>query len=217
MQGRPGQDSEPWDRFSSDQLPSANGTGKRRAIPQRPPTMTRVDHPPAARRVARPQRQASPPSIWRRRLLILLGVFVVCGLLAWGIGYALVNFFIAINSSAGAASTASDFLANLSNRNYDQAYNDLDATITLNLTKDAFGKQAAKDDSCYGPITQFTEVENTATASGNTQSFTYSITRKNLARPYQLQLTLQKDSSSEWNITNYGNNNDLGPGQPPCS
>jgi hypothetical protein len=216
MQGRPSQDNEPWDRFNSDRLAAVNGTGKQRTIPQRPSTMPRVDTPPATYRVARPKRQSPPPANWRRRLLILLGIFIVCGLLAWGIGYAVVNFFLAVNASAGAANTASDFLTNLSTQNYNQAFNDLDATITVNLTKDQFSQQALKDDRCYGPITNFTEVANSATSQDNTQSYTYSITRSKLTKPYPLQLTLLKDPDGGWNITSYGNNDDLGPGQPPC-
>lgn len=219
MQGRPGQGNEPWDRSSSDRLAAVNGTGKQRAPLQRPSTIPRVDTPPPTQRVARPKRQASArtPTNWRRRLVILLAVFIVCGLLAWGIGYAVVNFFLAINAASGASTAASDFLGNLSTQSYDQAFNDLDATITVNLTKDQFRQQALRDDRCYGPITGFTEVQNSATLQGNTQSYTYSITRKNLSAPYQLKLTLEKDPNGNWDITHYGNNDELGPGQPPCN
>src|SRR5579875_93475 len=63
----------------------------------------------------------------------------------------------------------------------------------------------------------YTEVNGSATSSadGNTQSFTYTITRSKLTKPYQMQLTLQKDATGNWLITSYGN--DLGPAPPPAS
>src|SRR5215471_15787893 len=138
MQGRQGPGYDPWDRSSSDLFASANGSGKQRAIPQRPPGMTRVKRPPQTPRVGRPQRQNKPVRSWRRRLLTLIVIFLACGLLAWGIGYALVNYFVGIGSSAGAANTATDFMLALKSQNYDQAYHDLDATITIKVTSDAF-------------------------------------------------------------------------------
>ncbi len=207
MQGRQSQ--------GNDSLASANGTGrKQRTIPQRPPGMSRIDQPPATPRVARPQRQAPRPTNWRRRLLLLGGAFVVCGLLAWGIGYALFNFIAGINASAGAATTASDFLNNLANRNYDQAYRDLDATITVQVSSDEFQQQAQNDDHCYGSVTNYTELEGSATTQDNTQSYSYTITRSKLSKPYQLHLTLQQDNYGDWKITSYGN--DLGPQPPTC-
>ena len=71
MQGRQGQGNDPWNRSSSGPHVEANGTGKQRALPQRPPGMTRIERPPQTPRVNRPQRQAQPPKSWRRRLLIL--------------------------------------------------------------------------------------------------------------------------------------------------
>jgi hypothetical protein len=216
MQGRQGPGYDPWDRSSGDLLATANGSGKQRAIPQRPPGMTRVEHPPHTPRVGRPQRQNKPPRSWRRRLLILAVVFLACGLLAWGIGYALVNYFVGIGSSAGAANTATDFMLALKSQNYDQAYNDLDAKITISITRDAFKQMAQQDDHCYGPVTDFNEVAGSAIASAdnNTQSYTYDVTRSKLAKTYKLTLTLQKDPNGNWDITRYGN--DLGPATPTC-
>ncbi len=216
MQGRQGPGYDPWDRSSGDLLATANGSGKQRAIPQRPPGMTRVEHPPQTPRVGRPQRQNKPPRSWRRRLLILAVVFLACGLLAWGIGYALVNYFVAIGGSAGAANTAADFMLALKSQNYDQAYNDLDAKITISVTRDAFKQMAQQDDHCYGLVTDFNEVSGSAIASAdnNTQSYTYDVTRSKLAKTYKLTLTLQKDPNGNWDITNYGN--DLGPATPTC-
>jgi hypothetical protein len=216
MQGRqsPGHDSG--DRFSGDLLAAANGSGKQRAIPQRPPGMTRVEHPPKTPRVGRPQRQNKPPKSWRRRLLLLTVIFLACGLLAWGIGYALVNYFVAIGGSAGAANTATDFFLALKSQNYDQAYKDLDANITISLTGDAFKQMAQQDDHCFGPVTDFNEESGSAVVSvdNNTQSYIYDISRSKLAKTYKLTLTLQKDPNGNWDITHYGD--DLGPTTPTC-
>ncbi len=216
MQGRQGPGYDPWNRSSSDLLASANGSGKQRAIPQRPPGMTRVENPPQTPRVGRPQRQNKPPGSWRRRLLILAVIFLGCGLLAWGIGYALVNYFVGIGSSADAANTATDFMLALKSQNYDQAYHDLDAKITISLTADAFKQMAQQDDHCYGLVTDFNEVSGSAISSpdNNTQSFTYDVTRSKLTKTYKLTLTLQKDPNGNWDITSYGN--DLGPATPAC-
>ena len=216
MQGRQGQGNDPWNRSSSGPHVAANGTGKQRAIPQRPPGMTRIERPPQTPRVSRPQRQA-PPKSWRRRLLVLAGVLLACALLAWGIGYALVNYFEGINNSAGAANTATSFLLALKSQNYDQAYGDLDANITISLTKTDFTKMAQADDHCYGPVTDFNEQQGSATISADntTQGYTYDMTRSKLSKTYPLTLTLQKDSNGDWDITRY-DNNDLGPTPPTC-
>jgi hypothetical protein len=216
MQGRQGPGYDPWDRSSGDLLATANGSGKQRAIPQRPPGMTRVEHPPHTPRVGRPQRQNKPPRSWRRRLLILAVIFLACGLSAWGIGYALVNYFVGIESSAGSANKATDFMLALKSQNYDQAYNDLDAKITISVTRDAFKQMAQQDDHCYGLVTDFNEIAGSAIAQAdnNTQSYTYDVTRSKLAKTYKLTLTLQKDPNSNWDITSYGN--DLGPATPAC-
>ncbi len=216
MQGRQGPGYDSWDRSSSGPQAASNGTGKQRAIPQRPPGMTRIEHPPQTSRVNRPQRKAPPPKSWRRRLLFLVVVILACGLLAWGIGYALANYFIGVGNSSGAANTTSDFLLALKGQNYDQAYDDLDAKITISLTKDQFTRMAQADDHCYGPVTDFNEQAGSATisADNNTQGYTYHMTRSKLTKTYPLTLTLQKDPNGNWNITSYGN--DLGPAPPTC-
>ena len=221
MPGRPGQDNDAWDRLSSGPLAATNGTGKQRAIPRRPPGMTRVDRPPQTPRVGRPKRE-NPPPRRGRRLLILGLILLACGLLAWGIGYALVSYFTGIGASSGAANTASDFLNSLATQNYNQAYKDLDASITLQVQPDDFTAEAQQDDRCYGTVTTFNEVEGSATTSSDnaTQSYTYTITRTN-AKPYQLHLTLHYDNNyDKWYITNYGDGsnkaNNLAPGLPAC-
>jgi hypothetical protein len=218
MQGRQGPGYDPSDRSSGKLFAATNGngSGKQRAIPQRPPGMTRVEHPPQTTRVARPQRRPKPPKSWWRRLLMFAIVFVACGLIAWGIGYALVNYFVGIGNSSGAANTAADFLLALKSQNYDQAYNDLDAKITISVTKDEFKQMALADDHCFGQVTDFNEVPGSATTSADstTQSYTYNVTRNKLTKTYKLTLTLQKDPDGNWDITNYGG--DLGPTTPSC-
>jgi len=179
--------------------------------------MTRIERPPQTLRVSRPQRQAQPPKSWRRRLLILAVVLLACALLAWGIGYALVNYFVGIGNSAGAANTATDFLLALKSQNYNQAYHDLDAKITISLTQDEFTKMAQADDHCYGQVTDFNEQQGSATTSADntTQSYTYDMTRSKLAKTYPLTLTLQKTPDGDWDIISY-DNNDLGPAPPTC-
>lgn len=218
MQGRQGPGYDPRDPSSGKLLAITNGNsnGKKRAIPQRPPGMARVEHPPQTTRVARPQRQPKPPKSWRRRLLLFAIVFVACGLIAWGIGYALVNYFVGIGSSAGAANTATDFMLALKSQNYDQAYNDLDAKITISVTKEEFKQLALADDHCFGQVTDFNEVPGSAFTStdNSTQSYSYDVTRNKLKNTYKLTLTLQKDPDGNWDITNYGG--DLGPTTPTC-
>ena len=228
MPGRQSQDNEPWDTSSSQRLAAfnGNGTGKQRSIPQRPSNMARVNRPPNTPRVARPQREEPKPRSWRRRTLTWSIVFIVCALLACGIGYAAVNFFTALNASQGPANTVTDFLSNLQSQNYTNAFNDLAPTLTIQITQQQFTQQAQDDDRCYGPVTDYSEVANSATTStdGKTQGFTYTITRTLNNKPgtYQLHLTLQQDTSGNWKISSYSNgsssnSNDLGPGSPPCS
>ncbi len=220
MQGRQGRGKDPWDRTSRDNNDSLNGSGKQRAVPQRPPGMARLDTPPAVQRVARPQRQAKPRRSRGRRLLIGMIVLAIGVMLVFGIAYGIANLFIATSNSAGPANTATDFLLNLRDLHYDLAYKDLDATITVPLHPEDFQKMALADDRCYGPIKDFNEVEGSAIVSGNIQSFTYDMTRSKLTKTYQLTLTLQKDSDGNWDITKIvdgdGTVNDLGPAPPTC-
>src|SRR5439155_15148613 len=144
----------------------------------RPPG-PRVDALPPTPRVARPQHKPSSLHTLRRNALILIGVFVVCALLACGIGYAAFNYVNGLTASSGASTTANDFLNALSTGHYDQAYSDLDPTITLQLTGDQFKQQAGNNDRCFGPVTNYTEVPDSAVVqgNGNTLSYTYSLTR----------------------------------------
>ena len=219
MQGRQGQEYDPRDRSAGNLLATNNGhdSGKQRAIPQRPPGMPRVEHPPKKPRVARPQRQSKPAKRLGRRLLFIAIIFAVCAVIASIVGFALVNYFTGIGNSAGAANTATDFMLALKSQNYDQAYNnDLDAKITISITKDQFNQMALADDHCFGVVTDFNEVPGSAVSSANdsTQSYTYEVSRAKLTKTYRLTLTLQKDPDGNWDITSYGG--DLGPTTPTC-
>lgn len=216
MQGRQGQGYDFWDRSPGESFASANGSEKQRAIPQRPPGMTRIKQPPQTPRVSRPQHPNRTSKSWRRRLLVLGVILLACGLLAWGIGYALTNYFVGIGSSAGAANMATDFLLALKDSNYDQAYNDLDAKITISLTKDTFKQMALADDHCYGQVTDFKEEagSSTSSADNNTQTYAFDVSRSKMSKTYKLTLTLQKDPNGDWDITSYGD--DLGPATPSC-
>jgi hypothetical protein len=104
----------------------------------------------------------------------------------------------------------------LKSQNYDQAYNDLDAKITISVTKEEFKQLALADDHCFGQVTDFNEVPGSAFTStdNSTQSYSYDVTRNKLKNTYKLTLTLQKDPDGNWDITNYGG--DLGPTTPTC-
>ena len=211
MQGRQGSGGSSWDRPSERHNGSLNGTGKQRAIPQRPPGMARVDiNTMQMPRIARPQPQTPAPRKLRRLLLIIGSIFVVCAILACTAGYLLSK---GLSVSSGATATTTDFLGALSTSNYNQAYQDLGPAITLHLSLQQFTQQAQNLDRCYGPITNYPEVQDSATNQGNSQSYTYNISRSKLTKPYQLRLTLQQDpdANNNWKIVDYGN--DLGPGQ----
>lgn len=216
MSGSQGNENEPDRRFAPRIAPT-NGTGKHRSMPQRPPGMARVNigQPLATPRVARPRRKAPGPVNWRRRLPLLGCLFVVCVALACIIGFAAFNLISASNAASGAAATSADFLQQLSTRNYEQAYDDLGANITVETTPDEFTRTAQRDDTCYGQVTGYTEVPNSAAVQNNTQVYRYNITRSKLTKPYQLQLTLQQDNYGDWKVISYGG--DLGPKPPICS
>jgi hypothetical protein len=227
MQGRPEPGGESWERPSGTQpIASLNGTSKHRSIPQRPPGMPRVDQPPtkprvspppATPRVARPKREEAQPRSLRKLLLMIGSLFLICAILACVGGFVATNVINGLNASSGAVTTASDFLTSISQQNYSQAYKNLGAAITIQLSQDDFTKQAQNDDRCFGQITNYSEVANSAEQQNNSQAYTYTITRSKLSKPYQLRLTLQQDpEGNNWKITDYGK--DLAPNQqsPSC-
>jgi hypothetical protein len=217
MQGGQRQGGEPGDKLSGRRAASLNGTGKVPAISKRPPGTFRVDQPPPTPRVARPQRDSSSRTM--RRTLFVLGIaLLICVVLACFFGYAVFNYFNGLNVSSGPAGVADDFLKSISGPqpDYDQAYKDLGTVITIQMSPDQFKQQAQNIDRCYGLVTNYSEVANSAIVQANSESFSYNITRSKSTRMYQLHLTLQQeqDGSNVWRITQYGN--DLGPGQPAC-
>ncbi len=223
MQGRQGPETKgqrPLDHSATAGHRFSDLTGRQPVIPQRPPgmTRTRVDLPRVTPRVARPERRASrlrrPRTLRGWVLFLVIGTLVVV-LVSMG-AYALTNFAIAALAASGPANTASGFLANIQNKSYDDAYNALSATATVQLGKNDFARMAQKDDHCYGQITDYNEVAGSATSTpdGTIQSFAYNITRSQLSKPYKLTLTLQKDATGDWEITSFGG--DLGPAPPTC-
>ncbi len=192
-------------------------TGRQPVVPQRPPGMSpHLDGPPPTPRIARPRStKGSRPKTWRWWVSALL-ILLVGGTLIGMFVYGTTNFFFAASASLGPATTAGDFLGNLQSATYDQAYKDLDPTVTVQLSNSDFKQMALADDHCYGQVTNYQEVSGSSTVSTdqNTQSFAYTMTRSKLSTTYQLTLTLQKDATGTWLITNYGN--DLGPTPPTC-
>jgi hypothetical protein len=241
MQGRPDQGNGSWDRERATAarlaalkgtretlqgtgkyraISSATGkhgaissaTGKYGAIPQRPPYMPpHMDsRPETISRAPRPQHQTRQPRKMHP-LIIILGAFVaIITIIAFVLVFLLVG---AINQNTGPAATSVDFLSSLSSKNYDNAYQDLGPAVTIRLNRQDFTQQAQALDQQYGAITDYSEVPNSAIVKNNTRSFTYTITRKNLSKPYKLTITLQQDQNdnNNWKIVDYGTT--LGPTQ----
>ena len=237
MQGRQGRGNDPWDRSSSEPRAAVNGngTGKQRSIPQRPPSMPRVDRPPRTQRVGRPRRDTKPPKSLRRRVLERSAIILICVIVAFMIAYGAANLFKSINQAAPSATVAGNFVSDISAVNgstpdYDTGYSYLAPSIRIELTPDQFKQQAQCDDRTYGEVTNYSEVAGSATATDTTASYTYTLTRSKLSKTYSLHLTLQKatDGSGSWVITSYNNGtgtdtgngipNTLGPaGDTQCS
>ena len=233
MERRHGSSDDPEETPSGVYRASLNGTGEHRPIPSRPPGMVRVDRPPSTpkverpyvpkvarpepQRIDRPSRQVPARRNLRPRSLVtLLAIFVVCALLAWGIGYAVINYANGLNVSNAPALVANDFLASLSRQDYDQAYKDLGVPLTLQLSPAEFAQQAQNADRCYGQIGNYGETSGSAVNQSNSQSYGFTLTRGKLSKPYQLRLTLQQnqDASNSWRISDYSGN--LGPDQAVC-
>lgn len=218
MEGSYGQGGDPWKTPDDRRRAALNGTGKH-TVPQRPSTMPRIETPPVEPRVARPRRDTAPKRS-RRTLLILGGGLIVCLLVGCALSYTVANYLQGLNAVSGAANSANDFLSALSgpHPDYTKAYGELGPNITLQLSQTAFQQQAQASDHCFGTITNYTEVQDSAVVQGNTQSYTYTITRsKPGSKPYQLKLSLQQDpnTGNSWKISDYGSS--LGPAQPTCA
>lgn len=236
MQGRPNQGNEAWNRERStaarlaalkaisqgtgQHRPISQGTGKyrpiststgeHRAIPQPPPNRRHLDSRPELPRVPRPERQ--PTQFKRMRpLFIVMGASVaIIAIIAFVVVFSLVN---ALNQAAGPNATTADFVSSLSTQNYENAYHDLGPAIKIRINLQEFTQQAQALDQRYGVITSAPEVDGSATVNNNTESFTYTITRAKMTKPYKLTITLQQDpnDNNSWKIVNYGPT--LGPTQ----
>jgi hypothetical protein len=187
-------------------------TSEMRAIPKRPPTMTRVDTPPVSPRAPRPQREHIPSEILHKRLLIIGSVCAILAIFAAIVGYFLAS---SVSNSAGPSTVTTDFLQSIADKNYTQVYQDLGPAITIRLSQDQFAKIAQSSDQCYGPIKDYAEIANSAQVqdNGQTYEYDYKITRSKLAKPYTMHITMQKDpEDNSWKVSDYGI--DLGPSHP---
>jgi hypothetical protein len=149
----------------------------------------------------------------KRGLRVVAILLALCALLVCGLGYAVFHLFAlpgAPPSSAGSAALASDFVQAVSNRNYDQAYNDLGSQVTKQTSRSQFIQDAQCEDSSYGAVTGYKSVGSTS--QGNSLQYSYQMTREKLSQPYQLHLTVQQNSSGNWQVTDY--KGDLSP--PTC-
>jgi hypothetical protein len=204
---------------NSAQSPSIRRTNKHQAldlsgrqpvVPQRPPHMPRLDTPPEMPRVPRPQYTTQQKPVRRKLLFILGGVVLLVALIACGAGYFL---FSALNASSGPSQVAVDFMGSLTSQNYGQSYKDLGPAITIPESSQQFTGQAQSLDKCYGPLSSFQEVPNSAKIQNNIYSYTYTVKRTHLSKAYNLQIQLQQDpNDNSWKITSYGES--LGPPRP---
>lgn len=215
MLGQPGKNNKSWEkdwenareRLTESRLAAIKATGQHRAIPQRPPGMTRLTTPPDTPRVARPQREAEPPKKVRRRVIVLGSVFAIAAIIASVMGVLLASGML---QSSGPAATVNDFFNAVSSNNYEQAYQDLGPAITIRLNQQDFTKQAQDLDQRYGPVTDYQEVANSATSQEASQSYVFTLKRSKLKNSYNLRIILQQDPNEGWKITDYGTS--LGPG-----
>ncbi|HET8846237.1 MAG TPA: hypothetical protein VFN35_32545, partial [Ktedonobacteraceae bacterium] len=159
--GRGGNGQDPRDRSSTSAFRMSELTGRQPVVPKRPPGMTRVDQPPPTPRVARPEREARKPRTWKWWVGCLGGMLVL-GIVAAVIVYGATNLFLAINATGGSGVVVSDFFSNLQKQDYDQAYNSLDPTLTVETSKADFKQGAQSDDRCYGKVTDYNEVKDSA-------------------------------------------------------
>ncbi len=146
-------------------------------------------------------------------LFIVLGALLLCGL-----GFAAFHFFLSpgtttVTNQAGATALANDFVHAIAVQNYDRAYNDLGPPLTSQTSRTQFTQQDQSEDRCYGAVTGYTSA-GTAT-QGSTLTYNYTVTRARLQQPYQLHVTLQQDSSGNWQIIDYGSN--VSSVQPTCT
>ncbi|GAC1383082.1 MAG: hypothetical protein NVSMB33_10860 [Ktedonobacteraceae bacterium] len=145
-------------------------------------------------------------------LILLLGV-LICGGSYVGYNYVVSHYFTssAATDTTGAKAEADDFVYAISIHNYDQAYNDLSSQITKQDSRVQFKQKANIDDRCYGPITNYKSVGSTS--QGNALIYKYTITRAHLRQAYQLHVSVQQNSSGNWQVIDYN----VDSSRPACS
>ena len=198
------------------QTVSAPPPPRRQSTPLYPAASQSIPFAPPQYSVTGSKRQAGAQAfhVVRRGIglllsLILLGALAVCGL-----GYATLQYFTSRNAPAltqadvtNATNTASAFVANISQRNYDAAYAAFSDSLKHQTAQQDFVQQAQQEDGCYGDVTSSTRVDNATTIRGNAVSYQYIVRRSKLSKTYQLTLTVQQQASS-WRITDYNSNVD---------
>jgi len=152
---------------------------------------------------------ARPPTRRRRRFIPCLVVSLIgLALLGLLVNYALTTLFTSSSSALlsngdtrSASAVASDFMDALKGQQYSKAYLDLDGAVQALLTASDFDQQAKLADHCDGVVTEYTQIDSTSQKA--VKRFTYSVTRKKLAKPYRFVLQLEQQGGS-WTITSYG-------------
>ncbi|GAC1669671.1 MAG: hypothetical protein PVS3B1_08430 [Ktedonobacteraceae bacterium] len=135
----------------------------------------------------------------------LLVVLLLAAVLLCGSGYVAYNHFFSkqetstgVVNQSGAIALSNQFMQAISMRDYDQAYNDLGQSVAA---KNQFKRDALSEDTCNGPVTGYKQAGTIL--HGKTLVNTYQVTRSRLAQSYQLNLTLEGDTSGRWRITDY--------------
>lgn len=144
----------------------------------------------------------------KRGVRVLATVVILVSLLLCALGYGAFHFFTTRNTgtntdTSGATALATNFVQAISQRNYDQAYNDLGSPIASQTSRTQFKQQAQSEDACYGTISNYQTV-----ASTQPPKYSYILSRAKMQKTYQLNLTLQRNSAGTWQITDYQSNID---------
>jgi serine/threonine protein kinase len=188
---------------------STPSTAQRAELPQRPqlPSLTEITR--RGRRVI------------KGGLKLVFGMVVVLGVLLCGLIYIAYNHFvphptpITATDMGHASAMASSFISDLNQRNYDHAYSELGSTITRGTSQQAFMQDARSEDSCHGTVATTARVDKATATQGDTVKYEYTVKRAKMSKTYQLHLSLQRDGSGTWRVTDYNSNVDAI--QPSCS
>lgn len=188
------------------------------AAPPQSPQPTRAGYPlyPQGQNYAgmqAPPFVAGPPPTKKPRkwLLVTLAVLAAimllsCGLCAWvGVPIFRQVYSQVSNVEVDGLQVVNDYYGALQNKQYAQAYRDLDTQGALkNISQAEFISQAEKQDSLYGPVLRYTPGQPDLNGyDGNTIS-TFSlqvdVARNKQSYTTQLQFTKVND---QWKISNY--------------